>query len=111
MQCAEALQKYILYCCQNVQSGGLLDKPGKSPDFYHSCYCLSGLSVSQHVYQHDSKVPGKYVLKSTTDVGTYGGEESGSDSSFIDLSPQDDHSEPAIVVGLESNLLVWPASL
>lgn len=24
------------------------DKPGKPPDFYHTCYCLSGLSAAQH---------------------------------------------------------------
>uniref|UniRef100_A0A3P9P0F1 Protein farnesyltransferase subunit beta n=1 Tax=Poecilia reticulata TaxID=8081 RepID=A0A3P9P0F1_POERE len=42
-----ALQEYILLCCQNP-TGGLLDKPGKSRDFYHTCYCLSGLSVAQH---------------------------------------------------------------
>jgi prenyltransferase beta subunit len=28
--------------------GGLVDKPGKSRDFYHTCYGLSGLSVAQH---------------------------------------------------------------
>ena len=28
--------------------GGLVDKPGKSRDFYHTCYALSGLSVAQH---------------------------------------------------------------
>ena len=28
--------------------GGLRDKPGKAPDYYHTCYCLSGLSSSQH---------------------------------------------------------------
>ena len=27
---------------------GLVDKPGKSRDFYHTCYALSGLSVAQH---------------------------------------------------------------
>uniref|UniRef100_A0A6Q2X0Q3 Protein farnesyltransferase subunit beta n=1 Tax=Esox lucius TaxID=8010 RepID=A0A6Q2X0Q3_ESOLU len=43
----QALQEYILLCCQNPV-GGLLDKPGKSRDFYHTCYCLSGLSVAQH---------------------------------------------------------------
>ncbi|XP_069564584.1 protein farnesyltransferase subunit beta isoform X2 [Brachyistius frenatus] len=43
----QALQEYILLCCQNP-TGGLLDKPGKSRDFYHTCYCLSGLSVAQH---------------------------------------------------------------
>ncbi len=24
------------------------DKPGKPVDFYHTCYCLSGLGVTQH---------------------------------------------------------------
>lgn len=43
----EALQEYLLICCQESR-GGLVDKPGKSRDFYHTCYCLSGLSVSQH---------------------------------------------------------------
>lgn len=43
----QALQEYILLCCQNP-SGGLLDKPGKARDFYHTCYCLSGLSIAQH---------------------------------------------------------------
>lgn len=28
--------------------GGLRDKPGKGADYYHSCYCLSGLSAMQH---------------------------------------------------------------
>ena len=41
------LQRYILLCAQDV-NGGLRDKPSKSRDFYHSCYNLSGLSVSQH---------------------------------------------------------------
>ena len=49
----EALQRYVLYCCQSPQ-GGLLDKPGKTRDFYHTCYCLSGLSLSQHCFA-DSK--------------------------------------------------------
>ena len=40
------LQRYILLCAQDV-NGGLRDKPSKSRDFYHSCYNLSGLSVSQ----------------------------------------------------------------
>lgn len=43
----EALQEYVLICCQHP-SGGLIDKPGKTKDFYHTCYCLSGLSVAQH---------------------------------------------------------------
>ncbi|KAL7643942.1 UNVERIFIED_CONTAM: hypothetical protein RMT77_005953 [Armadillidium vulgare] len=43
----EALQEYLLICCQ-YSKGGLIDKPGKSPDLYHTCYTLSGLSIAQH---------------------------------------------------------------
>ncbi|XP_063295865.1 protein farnesyltransferase subunit beta [Pelobates fuscus] len=43
----QAMQEYLLLCCQ-APTGGLLDKPGKSRDFYHTCYCLSGLSIAQH---------------------------------------------------------------
>ncbi|OMO69738.1 Prenyltransferase/squalene oxidase [Corchorus olitorius] len=38
-----ALQQYIILCAQEP-GGGLRDKPGKSRDHYHTCYCLSGLS-------------------------------------------------------------------
>ncbi|KAK3814000.1 MAG: terpenoid cyclases/protein prenyltransferase alpha-alpha toroid [Benniella sp.] len=52
----EALQEYLLVACQS-KKGGLRDKPEKSPDFYHTCYCLSGLSLSQHhmTFRHDLK--------------------------------------------------------
>uniref|UniRef100_A0A131XVC9 Protein farnesyltransferase subunit beta n=1 Tax=Ixodes ricinus TaxID=34613 RepID=A0A131XVC9_IXORI len=43
----DALQEYILVCCQD-KHGGLVDKPGKHRDYYHTCYLLSGLSVAQH---------------------------------------------------------------
>lgn len=43
----EALQDYILNQCQ-ARDGMLIDKPGAAPDFYHTCYALSGLSLSQH---------------------------------------------------------------
>jgi protein farnesyltransferase subunit beta len=36
------VKSYILNCCQN-ESGGFVDKPGKAPDFYHTCYSLSFL--------------------------------------------------------------------
>ncbi|ORE21973.1 terpenoid cyclases/Protein prenyltransferase [Rhizopus microsporus] len=54
----EALQEYILLCCQSA-SGGLIDKPGKGPDYYHTCYCLSGLSTAQHsiVYKPTPNIP------------------------------------------------------
>lgn len=43
----EPLQAYVFLACQSP-SGGLRDKPGKSADFYHSCYALSGVSCSQY---------------------------------------------------------------
>ncbi|CAG7681825.1 unnamed protein product [Allacma fusca] len=49
-----ALQEYILLCCQH-SLGGLIDKPGKPRDFYHTCYTLSGLAASQH-YAGASKI-------------------------------------------------------
>lgn len=42
-----ALQSYILNKCQ-ANMGLLRDKPDAEPDFYHTCYALSGLSLSQH---------------------------------------------------------------
>ncbi|XP_057464122.1 protein farnesyltransferase subunit beta-like isoform X1 [Actinidia eriantha] len=41
-----ALQQYILLCSQ--VEGGFRDKPGKYKDYYHTCYCLSGLSACQY---------------------------------------------------------------
>jgi protein farnesyltransferase subunit beta len=46
------LQEYVLVCCQG-KNGGLKDKPDKSPDFYHTCYCLSGISLCQNNYYID----------------------------------------------------------
>jgi len=42
-----ALQEYLMLCSQ-LNNGGMRDKPGKSRDYYHTCYALSGLSVSQN---------------------------------------------------------------
>ena len=41
------LQGWILTQCQ-MDEGGLRDKPGCHRDYYHTCYVLSGLSISQH---------------------------------------------------------------
>ncbi|KAJ3399146.1 hypothetical protein HDV05_002024 [Chytridiales sp. JEL 0842] len=57
-----SLQEYILICCQ-APRGGLRDKPGKSPDYYHTCYCLSGLSVAQNVYEWNHDTKGYLVLE------------------------------------------------
>lgn len=53
----EALQEYILICCQNP-SGGLIDKPGKPRDIYHTCYNLSGLSVAQQSHLEEPVIIG-----------------------------------------------------
>ncbi|ORZ32263.1 terpenoid cyclases/protein prenyltransferase alpha-alpha toroid [Catenaria anguillulae PL171] len=45
----QALQEYILLACQSDR-GGLIDKPGKYPDPYHTCYVLSGLAAAQYAY-------------------------------------------------------------
>ncbi|XP_063934623.1 protein farnesyltransferase subunit beta-like [Zophobas morio] len=43
----DALQEYILFLAQSP-GGGFRDKPGVPPDYYHTCYVLSGLSACQH---------------------------------------------------------------
>lgn len=55
----QALQEYLLICCQNKYSGGLIDKPEKPPDVYHTCYALSGLSIAQHSVKNNTCVIGK----------------------------------------------------
>ncbi|CAF0703556.1 unnamed protein product [Brachionus calyciflorus] len=47
----QSLQEYILICCQ-ADYGGIIDKPGKNRDFYHTCYGLSGLSISQYFFDN-----------------------------------------------------------
>ncbi|KAG5191845.1 terpenoid cyclases/protein prenyltransferase alpha-alpha toroid [Tribonema minus] len=51
------LQRYVLLCAQQPE-GGLRDKPGKTRDFYHTCYNLSGLSVTQHCLTETPSVLG-----------------------------------------------------
>lgn len=66
----QALQEYVLICCQNNYSGGLIDKPGKSPDVYHTCYVLSGLSIAQHPDPNDTYVIGspENILNKTNPI-------------------------------------------
>jgi protein farnesyltransferase subunit beta len=63
-------QLYVLLACQSVidvigdqslTGGGLRDKPGKNPDFYHSCYALSGLAALQYPTNRASS---KFILGS-----------------------------------------------
>ncbi|EWC45288.1 hypothetical protein DRE_06015 [Drechslerella stenobrocha 248] len=50
----KALVRYTLTCCQSPR-GGLRDKPGIHPDYYHSNYVLLGLSAAQHYYYYDDR--------------------------------------------------------
>ncbi|KAF1950945.1 CaaX farnesyltransferase beta subunit Ram1 [Byssothecium circinans] len=50
-----ALTRYILSACQ-FKKGGLVDKPGKRADAYHTCYNLAGLSSTQHSYTYEAKM-------------------------------------------------------
>lgn len=48
-----ALRLYLLSASQ--QGAGFADKPGKTADFYHTCYALSGLAVAQaEISNHDA---------------------------------------------------------
>jgi protein farnesyltransferase subunit beta len=56
----QALQTYLLVCAQ--APSGMRDKPDKNPDFYHTCYCLSGLSLAQYDYTDDYQaIPSQIV--------------------------------------------------
>jgi prenyltransferase beta subunit len=55
----QALQEYLLCCCQE-SIGGLIDKPGKHRDYYHTCYDLSGLSIAQNSLSSQLIVGGEY---------------------------------------------------
>jgi hypothetical protein len=53
------LCELMVECSSVVQvlDGGLRDKPGKSPDYYHTCYCLSGLTQAQSSASHRLNAP------------------------------------------------------
>lgn len=50
-----ALARYILSAAQSKR-GGLIDKPGKMADGYHTNYNLAGLSAVQHEYVFDKDI-------------------------------------------------------
>lgn len=61
----EALQGFILVSSQ-AEGGGLRDKPGRSPDAYHTLYNLSGLSSAQHHVYRTSEVRDKLATEWVT---------------------------------------------
>jgi protein farnesyltransferase subunit beta len=58
-----SLQAYIIFACQNTKMGGLVDKPGKHPDLFHSNYATAWLILSQECLMNNFKV----VLNSDLD--------------------------------------------
>ena len=50
-----SLQAYILFACQDPK-GGLIDKPGKYPDLFHTNYATAGLALSQECQIENCKV-------------------------------------------------------
>ena len=56
------------------QRGGLIDKPGKSRDYYHTCYTLSGLSIAQYIHNQETKIlgPSSNLLVATHPVYNVG---------------------------------------
>ncbi|GMM53680.1 protein farnesyltransferase [Maudiozyma humilis] len=61
-----ALQRYILNCCQSDERPGFRDKPGKSPDFYHTNYVLLGLAYAESSFSFkDSRTDNPFAITST----------------------------------------------
>lgn len=86
----EALQGYLIICCQGVQ-GGLRDKPTKNPDIYHTCYSLSGMSVAQS----KSNYQGLFADDHSIEHADYSGIPVPRVTNFEDFDEQDeDGDEP-----------------
>lgn len=54
LEAAEAANANAAPPSTTTMTGGLRDKPGKPPDFYHTCYCLSALALLQE--EEDAEV-------------------------------------------------------
>jgi len=94
----EPLQFYVLLACQHP-SGGLRDKPGKSADFYHTCYSLSGTSVSQWQVDGNPVVVGgdKNKLQRSDPFYNVGIEKGARKTPFFENAP------PVVVDGRQLN--------
>ena len=65
------LQRFLLNCCQQLD-GGMMDKPTVAPDYYHTNYALSGLSLSQNLAKayHTARLGASSPLSGTaTEAG------------------------------------------
>ena len=57
-----SLQAYILFPCLN-KKGGLINKPGKSPDLFHTNYTTVGLILSQKCIMDNVDVDLSFDIK------------------------------------------------
>ena len=57
-----SLQVYILLVCLN-KKGGLIDKPGKSPDLFHTNYTTAELILSQKCIMDNVDVDLSFDIK------------------------------------------------
>ncbi|KAF2205536.1 terpenoid cyclases/Protein prenyltransferase [Delitschia confertaspora ATCC 74209] len=76
-----ALARYILSAAQS-KKGGLIDKPGKRPDAYHTCYNLAGLSAVQNRYYYDAEEEEDGGVKISDEDGEKGEMTTTLDASF-----------------------------
>lgn len=63
-----ALRCYLHNCCQG-EGGGLIDKPGKGPDFYHTNYALCGLSIAEHHYRAEKADGFSFEVENADECG------------------------------------------
>lgn len=114
-----ALQEYVLLAAQRTgvvedgeerNGGGLRDKPGKSPDLYHTCNNLAGLSIAQHHMKHNLPgILGKFdttkglpAVKPTTAAGGWRSEDERQQarrSAWASLLAWEEEDESEIVLG------------
>lgn len=67
----QALITYIKNCCQDVQRGGLKDKPSTNPDFYHTNYALCGLSMAEYCYTNPKRGAYSFEAKEALPASSY----------------------------------------
>eukprot|EP01034_Spumella_vulgaris_P022491 gene22491-28619_t len=94
----KALQRYVLHCAQNLDGGGMRDKPGKSRDFYHSCYALSGLSISQCCIVAAVRDPS---TTTSTNTNSSSPPEGSAETEGTDSSAMDEEESEEVLPGIE----------
>ncbi|KAH3676488.1 hypothetical protein WICPIJ_009068 [Wickerhamomyces pijperi] len=84
-----ALMNYLLCACQDERMGGLRDKPGKMPDYYHTQYGLLGVIISQSKFSINEETLKKYSEVTPLDAFPYAFESTDIDSSISQFDEVD----------------------